>query len=86
MISNKVTYSPMEDTAGTEFSDAFVGWTVVSVGMTKEYSRLDHQGTEYSGSVEGGLTFILHKNGMLRKVILGYTELGEWLEHVEDIE
>ena len=85
MTTRKTFYSPMEDSAGPEFNDAFVGWTVISVGMTKEYKRLDIRGTEYSGDVEGGLTFILHKNGMIRKVILGYTELGEWLEHVGDI-
>jgi len=79
------SYEKMLDTAGQDFKDAFVGWTVVSVGMTGVYAWDAGNGQTYDGRVEGGLTFILHKNGMLRKVILGYTELGEWIEHQEEI-
>lgn len=85
MKTKLTTYDPMVDEAGEEFKDALVGWTVVSVGMTNRYHCTTNHGA-YDGDVEGGLTLILHKNGMLRKVILGYTELGEWIEHVEEIE
>ena len=54
-----------------EFKKAFVGWTIYEISM--------------SDVKEGGLTFHLSKpDGMTRKVILGYTELGEWIESVED--
>lgn len=79
------SYEKMLDTAGQEFKDAFVGWSVVSVGMTGHYTWEAGDGKTHDGHVEGGLTFILHKNGMLRKIILGYTELGEWIEHQEEL-
>jgi len=80
----KKTYDQMLNTADEAIKDALTGWTVVSVGMTNKYHAETIHG-EYDATVEGGLTLILHKNGMLRKVILGYTELGEWLEHMEEI-
>jgi hypothetical protein len=68
-----------------DFKDAFAGWSIVSVGMTKDYTWETAEGHKHDSSVEGGLTFILQKNGRVRKVILGYTELGEWLEHIEEL-
>lgn len=58
-----------------EFKDAFIGWTVVSMGMTEKYFN-----DNYEGRVEGRLTFILKKDNQVKKVILGYTEIGEWVE------
>ena len=80
-----MTYDQMLDTAGQEFKEALVGWTVISVGMTRG-CRIKTSNGEHDTEVEGGLTLILHKSGMLRKVILGYTELGEWVEYVGEIE
>lgn len=53
--------------------------------MTANVER-PRDGEVYSSLVEGGLTFILEKNGVRSKVILGYTELGEWIEDVEILE
>jgi hypothetical protein len=53
-----------------EISEALVGWTTERVCLTR--------------GVEGGLTFYLAKDNHKRRVILGYTELGEWLEACED--
>jgi hypothetical protein len=75
----------MIDHESQDFKDFFVGWSVVSVGKTEFYYWESKEGQKYDSTVEGGLTFILHKNGMFRKVILGYTELGEWIEHCEDL-
>lgn len=75
----------MIDNENPSFNEFFVGWSVVSVGKTEFYYWESKEGKKYDSTVEGGLTFILAKNGMLRKVILGYTELGEWIEHCEDI-
>lgn len=29
---------------------------------------------------EGGLTFDFEKDGIVKRLVLGYTELGEWIE------
>jgi hypothetical protein len=71
--------------ASQEFKDAFEGWTIESVGMTQEYQVIKDRNDDYaySGYVEGGLTFILVKDNTRKQVILGYTELGEWIEDEE---
>ena len=79
-----IVYDKMLD-IDQEFRDALVGWSIVAVGMTKKCTWETNEGKKYDSTVEGGLTLVLHKNGMLRKVILGYTELGEWLEHIEEL-
>lgn len=64
-----------------EFEKCFKGYTIKSVGITND-------GTYNNGdprTLEGGLTFILTDGKHEKKVILGYTELGEWIEHVEEI-
>jgi hypothetical protein len=89
--SRITTYGPVLDEAHPSFKEALVGWTIVSVGLTKEYTSR-RVGTSddilfpeaITGDVEGGLTLILKKDNVLRTVVLGYTELGEWIEHMED--
>lgn len=51
-----------------EWRDTFIGWTIKDV--------------QRDTITEGGLTFFLERDGEERRVILGYTELGEWLEDV----
>lgn len=87
----EVTYPPATDLDdGDEIKDALLGWTIVSVGVTKEYVSksttqfIGKPPQSHEGYVEGGLTLILQKDGAQRKVILGYNELGEWLEYVGD--
>jgi hypothetical protein len=46
-----------------------VGATVVDVGMTM------------ARRVEGGLAIDYEKDGEKRRVVLGYTELGEWIHY-----
>lgn len=76
------TYSEMAS-VGEGIEQAFVGgWTIKSVGMTRAYECVPSLFPGYH-CVEGGLTFVLEKNGQVKKVILGYTELGEWIEHIE---
>jgi hypothetical protein len=71
------------DTHIAEIRKAINGWTVVAVGKTETYKDESDREFPYNGYVEGGLTLMLYKDGVERKVILGYTELGEWLEHME---
>lgn len=35
----------------------------------------------FIGDVEGGLTFDVEKNGKIMRLVIGYTELGEWVEY-----
>lgn len=91
-MAREVTYGPMQDIASPDIKEALIGWRIVDVGITTQYTSYlpgDHEPSihnpvprEYTASVEGGLTLLLEKDGQQRKVILGYTELGEWLEHV----
>lgn len=77
----KNEYSGFEE-ADPDIVEAFKGWTITKVYMTKDVKRTSHpfsRGT-YDSHVEGGLTFDLERAGESRRVILGYTELGEWLE------
>lgn len=78
----KKTYGPMEegDEDIKDITEALLGYTVVGVGKTETYKTKD-----WEGHVEGGLTLMLEKDGKKRKVILGYTELGEWLEYAENL-
>lgn len=80
-------YSDMHDgdDSTDEIRKAIKGWTIVNVGMTTGAEYIKDGKPNGSAWVEGGLTLILERNGKKRKVILGYTELGEWLEHVENI-
>ena len=77
-------YGPIVD--GDEYTDeirlALAGWKIVGVGHTETYTS----DWTKKGKVEGGLTLILERGVETRKVILGYNELGEWLESVEDIQ
>ena len=56
--------------AYSDLRNALEGWTIAEVEITV--------------GVEGGLTFHLERGVQERLVILGYTELGEWLEYLED--
>lgn len=76
----KKKYSEMIP-AEKEFIEVFQGWTIDVVGMTEEYEAKSWGVSR----VEGGLTFILKKGTIKKKVILGYTELGEWIEHEEKL-
>lgn len=69
--------------ADQEYKEAFEGWKINEVGMAGEHEYFANG--EWSDSyVEGGLTFFLEKDGKKRVVILGYTELGEWIEFIKD--
>lgn len=72
---NKTFYHKMI-TANDNVKDAFEGWTILEMGMTEK--KDDSCGK--NRSIEGGLTFILQKGELKKRVILGYTELGEWVE------
>jgi hypothetical protein len=85
MTDKKVTYDAMLDLGDDEIRNALVGWTVAAVGLTKGCGRTYGDGQVHHSQVEGGLTLILYKDGMLRKVILGYTELGQWLEYLGEL-
>jgi len=77
MIQNK-------DTKG--YNEVFKDALIEEVGYTEE--KIYGKDSLFAGHVykiEGGLTFILNKNGKRTKVILGYTELGEWIENVEEL-
>jgi hypothetical protein len=76
-------YGPLKggDNYTQEIRIAMIGWTILAVGKTESKKYEDGE----KGMIEGGLTFMLEKDGKRRKVILGYTELGEWLEHKEDL-
>lgn len=54
-----------------------VGWKIIAVGDTAEITHTWHKNPEPS-STEGGLTFIIERKGVIKKVVLGYTELGLW--------
>lgn len=97
-MARQITYGPVLDIAGDDLKHALVGWRIVEVGITREYtsrqtspqSAEDAQSSlfglpeSFTTTVEGGLTLILEKDEQRRKVILGYTELGEWLEYLGD--
>ena len=53
------------------------GWTIIQVCKTLEKTD--------GYMMEGGLTFFIEKDGKKKRVILGYTELGEWVEDVLDV-
>ena len=83
-------YGRLEE-ANVDITKALEGFTIISVKHTYDVKRHyfdDDTGKEdiYEGYVEGGLTLILTNGIIKKKVILGYTELGEWLEHEEVIE
>lgn len=60
-----------------------VGWKIISVGETK---TITYPGSKTKSRVEGGLTFLVEKRGIIRKVVLGYTELGLWKQGDEVIQ
>lgn len=72
--------------APDDFKKAFEGYKILEVGMTTHYIPAPYYPGDkpWKSIVEGGLTFILEKDGKKRKVILGYTELGEWIETIEE--
>lgn len=82
---SKKTYGPVEDSIDTEIKEALMGWTILSVGKTEKATYETARFGRMEGIVEGGLTLTLTKDGNLRRVILGYTELGEWLESVQEL-
>lgn len=74
--------------ADKEIAKALTGFKIESVGLTTRVERhcFDDDTKEeeiYNSRVEGGLTLILTDGKIKKKVILGYTEIGEWLEHEE---
>lgn len=63
-----------------DMTKTLVGWEITDVSFTK--------------GVEGGLTLTVRQplsiyspdlKERVRKVVLGYTDLGEWIESVEDL-
>lgn len=84
---NSIQYDSLEekDSSLKEIREALIGWTIVEVGITLGgvYKSGTFKGDHFN--TEGGLTLLLAKKNKRRKVILGYTELGEWLENVEEI-
>ena len=55
---------------GVRKLEELVGATIVGVGMT-------------AAKLEGGLAIDYSKNGSkTKRVVLGYTELGEWVEYI----
>lgn len=81
MIDEDISvYGPVT-TAESSFITALQGYTIQEVGMTNTVTRV-YDGVEYPNRrLEGGLTFILTNGTSKKKVILGYTELGEWIEY-----
>lgn len=74
--------------ATEEISKALVGFKIESVSMTKEVDRhvfeedlfgnVEH--LIYDSMIEGGLTLILSNGTIRKRVILGYNDIGEWVE------
>lgn len=81
---SKKTYDEMVPDG--EWKETLSGWTIEDVGFTKQLTYEDGRFAGNKSSVEGGLTLILKSPiGRRKKVIIGYTELGEWLEHEEEL-
>lgn len=79
------TYGKMTD-RDTENFKFMEGAIIEAVKMTDTcVTQYEWQDEASEGYVEGGLTFIVNKGGIKTKVILGYTELGVWLEHREEL-
>jgi hypothetical protein len=66
---------PTFEEANDDFKKSFIGWTIEDVKMAKSNEHY---------SLEGGLSFVMKKGNDRRLVVLGYTELGEWVESVMD--
>lgn len=61
------------------YDQTFVGWTIKETCLIRD--KVYDDGSVGKDSMEGGLTFILERNGKTKMVTLGYTELGEWIEY-----
>jgi hypothetical protein len=78
----KNSYGPVVKNEDSElYERAFLGWTVIGMGFTETYKSA----SGWEGRIEGGLTFVLKKGRKKKRVIFGYTELGEWIEAEEDL-
>ena len=72
--------------ADDEYKKAFEGKVIIKMEFTTDVVRSSYDGKEYDSTVEGGLTFILEdKDGNRSIVVLGYTELGEWIEFQQEL-
>lgn len=65
------------DSKGLEFLE---GAVIEQVGITKTGTYTGTIATGQKRYIEGGLSMIVNKDGKRERVILGYTELGLWLE------
>lgn len=76
-------YGEMKE-ADPAITKSLTNFYIEKIGLTETVKRHyfdDEIGEEVHNSrVEGGLTLILSNGSVRKKVILGYTELGEWLE------
>lgn len=79
-MKTKNKYGDMHKDGDSKDFQSMEGWTIKEVGMTDYY-----EASWGKGNVEGGLTFIIEKDGVKKKVILGYTELGAWVESEETL-
>jgi len=76
-------YGSIHPDISKDIKDALLDKKILLVGTTHRVTR-DVGNDEYEGYLEGGLTLVLEdKNGIKSKVILGYTDLGIWLENEE---
>ena len=55
------------DDAASKALEQMIGYTIVNAGFVKTCK-------------EGGLTFDFNKNGTKMRLVLGYNDLGEWVE------
>lgn len=82
-----VSYLP--GPAEEEYKKAFEGWTIVEMqfcGRVEDFSKtFPNSPYPRVGSVEGGLTFVLERDSVRKRIILGYTELGEWIEDEREL-
>jgi hypothetical protein len=73
-------FYPKMGPAPHEFKDAFEGWTIVEVGITdsKDVGHMKDL------PLDGGLTFVLQKGDLKKRISLGYaTSHGRTTEWVE---
>ena len=71
----------------SEHSEVFNGKKIIETIMVSKCKKIWSDGDEYIHSPSGGLGFILEDtSGVRSMVVLGYTEIGEWIEYNGPVE